>query len=112
MNEPDFKKKIFKKNGKEIECSLTAIIRSGDRVLKWNNSPDELYELTKEELLKRLFVVIKFNTTGANLIYLQNHLHANSDNMDKITSNNFHCLIEHRDFEISLTEQGDSIIFL
>lgn len=111
MHEHNFQKRTFIKNGKRIECNLTAIIRSGDRVLRWNDSPEELYDLTKTELLKRLFVVIKFNTTSTNLIYLQNHLSTNSNEPDKITSNQFQCLIEHRDFEIVMTGQGDTIIF-
>ena len=111
MQDPNFQTRSFKSRGKDIECKLTAIVRSGYRVLKWNDSPDELYELSKEELLKRLYVVIKFNATGSNLIYLQHHLIANSNNLEKITSNKFHCLIEHRDFEIELTEQGDTILF-
>lgn len=111
MQEPDFLKKTFKQRGKDVECTLTAIIRTGDRVLKWNNTPEELYELSKSELMKRLYVVVKFNTTGANLIYMNSHLSANSDNIEKLTSNKFHCMIEHRDFEIQLTEQGDTILF-
>jgi hypothetical protein len=111
MQEPDFLKKTFKPRGKNVECTLTAIIRTGDRVLKWSNTPEELYELSKVELMKRLYIVVKFNTTGANLIYLNSHLSANSDNLEKLTSNNFNYLIEHRDFEIQLTEQGDTIIF-
>ena len=67
--------------------------------------------LSKAELMKRLYVVVKFNATGANLIYLNSHLSANSDNLEKLTSNNFNCLIEHRDFEIQLTGQGDTILF-
>ena len=111
MQEPNFMKKTFKARGKAVECTLTAIIRTGDRVLKWNNTPDELYELSRDELLSRLYVVVKFNTTGANLVYLNSHLFANSDHLEKLTSNNFNCMIEHRDFEIKLTEQGDTIIF-
>ncbi len=111
LQDPHFLKKTFKPRGKDVECNLTAIIRAGDRVLKWNNTPEELYELSRAELLRRLYVVVKFNKTGANLIYLNSHLLANSDSIEKLTSNNFHCMIEHRDFEIQLTEQGDTIIF-
>lgn len=111
MQEPDFLKKTFKPRGKAVECTLTAIIRTGDRVLIWNNTPEELYELNRTELMKRLYVVVKFNTTSANNIYLNSHLSAISDNLEKLTSNNFNCMIEHRDFEIQLTEQGDTIIF-
>lgn len=111
MQEPNFLKKTFTKNRKTIECSLTAIIKGGDKVLMWNHSPEELYDLSKTELLKRLCVVKKFNLKGANCIYVLNHLYSDNDKMDIYTSNNFNCLIEHRDFEIELTEQGDTIIF-
>ena len=111
MQEPDFLKRTFKSRGRDVECTLTAIIRTGDRVLKWDKSPEELYELSKSELLQRLYVVVMFNTTSANNIYLNSHLSANADNLEKLTSNKFHCMIEHRDFEIRLTEQGDTILF-
>lgn len=111
IQEPDFKKRTFKFGKKNIECNLTGIIRKGDKVLKWNNTPDELYELTKEELLKRLYIVKNFNRTSSNHIYIQNHLLSDSNKQEEPTSNKFQCLLEHRDFEIELTEQGDKIIF-
>ena len=109
--EKNFKRRVFKKNGKEVECNLTAIIRSGDKVLMWENSPEELYDLSKEELLKRLYVVKKFNTTSINYVYLQNHIDSEPNHFKQYGSKQFQCLIEHRDFEIKLTEQGDNIFF-
>jgi len=113
MQEPNFHKKTFKKNGKAIECILTAIIRSGDKVLMWKNSPEELFDLSKVELLKRLYIVVKFNAPApsTNYIFIQSHLNTESDKIEHYNSKQFQCLIEHRDFKISLTEKGDTIIF-
>lgn len=112
MSEPVFQKKIFTKN--RIECKLTAIIRSGDKVLMWNNSPEELYDLNKTELLKRLYVVTGFNAPAptTNYIYVRKHLDTTTIKEKHYTSKQFQCMIEHRDFEIVLTEQGDTIKFL
>lgn len=113
MNEPDFKKKTFKKNSITIDCRLTAILRNGDKLLKWNNSPEELYDLGKTELLKRLYIVTGFNAPApsTNYIYVRKHIDTVSVKEEHYTSKQFQCLIEHRDFEITLTEQGDTIVF-
>ena len=68
----------------------------------WNETPDELRELSKQDLLKRLFVVKNFNKTGANLLYITHHLNATGAIDLKLVSNSLNCLIEHRDFEIDL----------
>ena len=71
-------------------------------MLIWNETPDELRELAKQDLLKRLFVVKKFNNRRSDYIYLKNHLNA-TDKIDlELVPNKFNCLIEHRDFEIDL----------
>lgn len=105
------------RNGNK-QYNLSAIIKVDTKVLMWDNKPDELLELPQEELCKRLFVVYKFNLKGANCIYLKNHIEARSDEeikekedtiFDKnkyqakiiMTANNFNCLIEGRDFEIT-----------
>ena len=105
------------RNGKK-QYNLSAIIKVDTKVLMWDNNPDELLELPQEELCKRLFVVYKFNLKGANCIYLKNHIEARSDEEIKekedtifdnnkyqakiiMTANNFNCLIEGRDFEIT-----------
>lgn len=85
---------------KKIEYKLSAIIRVGDYVLLWNESPEEIKELDKTEISKRLYVVIKFNTTGADLLFLKNHLSANNEPELSLVANKINCLIEHRDFEI------------
>ena len=85
---------------KSIEYKLSAIIRVGDYVLIWNENPDELKELDKAEISKRLYVVVKFNTTGADLLFLKKHLSANVEPDLNLVANKVNCLIEHRDFEI------------
>ena len=85
---------------KDIEYKLSAIIRVGDYVLLWNESPDELKELDKAQISQRLYVVVKFNTTGADLLYIKKHMSANIDPDMSLVANKVNCLIEHRDFEI------------
>lgn len=96
-NEPYYKS-FTEKN---VEYNLSAIIKVGMRVILWKESPDELLDLFKEELYKRIYVVCKFNTTGADLVYLRHHTNA-SENIDlALVPNNLNCLIENRDFRIN-----------
>lgn len=119
-NEPYFK---FFQNGKK-ELPLTGVIKKGCRMLFWGKTPDELEELDREQLLKRLFVVDKFNNTGSDHVYLHNHDYAGENPEPKeftfydeqshplrlqVTASNLNALIEHRDFEIDVTGE---IIFL
>ena len=87
---------------KKIEYKLSAIIKTGTRILMWNETPDELRELSKQDLLKRLFVVKKFNHTSSDHVYLKKHLNATDEIDLELVPNKFNCLIEHRDFEIDL----------
>jgi len=112
-NEPFFQKIEDKK----LTYNLTTIIKTGTRVLIWENSPDELRDLLETELYKRLFYVIKFNSVGIDYIYLQNHIEAREDNLIgqpetffdsnkyqsriMLTSKKFNCLVEGRDFRIT-----------
>ena len=112
-NEPYFQKV---EEGKR-ELRLSAIIKTGTRVLMWKDNPDELNDMTSEQLNRRLFVVYKFNNMGSNFIYLQNHIESRPDNVLgdgdssfidsiyqhrlRVTANNFNCLIENRDFRIT-----------
>ena len=102
---------------KKKSYSLSAIIKVGTRVLMWDNNPDELLDLSSGNLSRRLFSVYKFNFKGQDCIYLQNHLEARKDTdiqddstvynshiyQAKLTmgGNNFNCLIEHRDFDVT-----------
>ena len=89
---------------KKIEYRLSAIIKVGTRVLLWKESPEEIFDFrnNQEELSKRLYIVGKFNTTGADLIYIRHHLNSTIDFDYKLVANNANCLIEHRDFEIDI----------
>lgn len=87
---------------KGVIFNLSAVITVGTKVLLWNESPDEITELINDNkmLSERLYSVYKFNTTGADLVYLVSHL---TDEREKeLTVSTLNCLIEHRDFEIDL----------
>jgi len=104
---------------------LKAILKVGGKVIMWKESPEEIRDLSKEDLLKRVYRIYKFNsisTTG--LLYLQFHSEAREDkelgNDDVIfepnkyqprlmlNSNKFNCLIENIDF--LLTPDGEIFI--
>ncbi|MFZ1235823.1 MAG: type II CRISPR RNA-guided endonuclease Cas9 [Prevotella sp.] len=86
----------------KVEYKLSAILKVGTRVLMWKETPDELKELGKDELSKRLYIVVKFNNAGADVLYLRNHLNATNESDLKFVPNNFNCLIEPYHFEIDL----------
>ena len=85
---------------KNIEYKLSAIVRVGDYVLLWNESPEELKDLDKTQINQRLYVVVKFNNKGSDCIYLRKHVTANIEPDVIFVANNFNCLIEHRDFNV------------
>lgn len=109
---------------KKCEFNLTAIVKDGTRVIMWEQSPDEILDLPRQELSRRLYIVYKFNFKGANCIYLRNHIDARNDikkeedftTFDKsiyqaqltLVANSFNCLIENRDFTI--TEIGEIVL--
>lgn len=116
---PDFKFLAKGKNTRKKVYELKHIIKTGMRVLVWKETEDELRDLNERELLKRLYNVYKFNEIGpTGYIYLQYHKEARKDNElsegDKIfesgkeqprlrfSADNFHCMIEGNDFEITL----------
>ena len=102
---------------KNVTLSLTAIIKAGTRVLMWSDNPEELIGLGEREISKRLFVVYKFNNSGSDYVFLQNHIEARPDsdlgdgdtvfNVSnfqsrlKLTAKNLNCLIEDRDFVVT-----------
>ena len=45
---------------KNVEYKLSAIIKVGDYVLLWNETPDELRDLDYSQISQRLYVVVKF----------------------------------------------------
>ena len=85
---------------KGVEYKLNAILKVGTRMLEWKESPDEIMELSRQELSKRLYVVVKFNNTGSDTLYLRKHLNATTGIDLKLVADKVNYLIEHRDFEI------------
>lgn len=92
---------------KKKDCyDLYAILKRGTRVLKWEKSYEELYDMTKPELSKRLFYVKNFNNTGTieqprYRIYVQSHLEA-LENTLSYSPRDFNFLIEGVDFTINV----------
>lgn len=116
---PSFKLLIKGRGVNKKVYELKHIIRTGMHLLLWKESEDELRDLGKKELLKRLYRVYKFNEIStAGLIYLQYHKEARRDKElgegDNIftpgteqarlrfTANNLNGLIEGKDFDIKL----------
>ena len=97
-NEPYYQTIVENK----IEYKLTAILKAGSRIILWDNTPDEINELSKYELLKRLYVVVKFNKTSSDHVYLRHHLSAKSEIDKELVPNKMNCLIEGRDFTIDI----------
>lgn len=84
-----------------VSLNLKATIKVGTRLLEWKETPSELQNLSKTELLKRLFVVEKFNEMNGNTLYLRHHLDADSKSeTTNKTKNQFKHLIEGFDFTI------------
>jgi CRISPR-associated endonuclease Csn1 len=95
---------------------LCFLITSGTHVLIYSNNPDEIKELNKTGMLKRLYRIYKFNKAPSPYVYMQHHTEARPDpelglgqtKIDinkyqprlKLVANNFNCLIEGKDFEI------------
>ena len=78
-------------------------------MLQWKNSPEELYDLSQEELSKRLFIVKKFNYNNTNYLYLKSHLDGSADdNFKKIGIREMTYLIDGRDFNV---DELGNIIF-
>lgn len=98
FNEPFYASFTYKK----VDYRLSAILKEGMRILMWKETPDEIKELSKEEMSKRLFVVVKFNETSSIHLYLRNHLTATTTIDQELVADNINCLIEHRDFQIDL----------
>jgi CRISPR-associated endonuclease Csn1 len=113
-NEPYFQ--TIKEKDKQFE--LSAIIKTGTKILMKKEDKESLAELELKDLYKRLFVVYKFNLTSVDCIYLQNHIEARKDadikedftvfNPSKyqarltLVANNFCSLIEGKDFEMNI----------
>jgi CRISPR-associated endonuclease Csn1 len=118
LKQDNYYKKIEIGRGKnKKEIPLISILQSGQKVILYKNSIEELKDLSNKELLRRLFIIYKFNDVGSTrYIYLQNHIEARPDKelgdgdievvFDKyqprlkLRANNFLCAIEGKDFEV------------
>ncbi|MDR3669119.1 MAG: hypothetical protein P4L35_20000, partial [Ignavibacteriaceae bacterium] len=107
------------KGNNKFIYTLSAILKVGTRVLVWKEYSDEIRDLSKRDLLKRLYKIYKFNEIGpTGYVYLQFHNEARPDkelgegekvfNYDnyqprlRFSADNLRCLIEGRDFKITL----------
>lgn len=107
------------KGNKKTLYQLKQTLKVGQRVLLWKENPDELNDLERKELLKRLYKIYKFNEIVAPTayVYLKYHNEARQDNelseekeiiIDKyqpliaLRPANLNCLFEGTDFEITL----------
>ncbi len=93
---------------------MTRIFYKGDRVILYKNSLDEVDKNISPKW--HLFKVLKFNNSGSDYIFLQNHIEARPDKelgngetefvpekyqpRLKLTADKFNFLIEGKDFEI------------
>ena len=107
------------KGKKKTLYKLKHILKVGERVLLWNENSDEIRDLEKKELLKRLYKIYKFNEISVTAyIYLKHHNEARPDSelpdgeknlyLEKyqpvitLTPDKLNCLFEGIDFEITL----------
>jgi CRISPR-associated endonuclease Csn1 len=97
---------------------LACIITVGMKVIIWEKEKQELKELSRQDLFKRVFRVYKFNDRNTIYVYLQNHMEARADNelgngdseidLQKnqprlsLSSGNFKCALEERDFTVNI----------
>jgi len=113
----DKSKKVFK---------LSGVLKTGIKVITKSDAKEVVADLSKDEIAKRLYKVYKFNEMGSTgYLYIQHHLEARPDKelgdgdtiIDvskyqprlKLSSDNFNCLIEGKDFEI---KPDGEILFL
>ena len=111
--------KIISGHGKKaLELSLVKILKVGTKCIFYKESIEEVKEIGKSELLKRLFRIYKFNEMGTPNLFLQNHLEARKNELLddgetsfdpnkkhyrlKIKADKFSCAIEGKDFEIKI----------
>lgn len=115
---PEFLRMEKGKGKSKKEFSLKYILKAGIKVLVWKESEEELRDLNKNDLLKRLYRVFKFNEIGTTgFIYLQFHKQAGGDELGdgdksfepgakqprlRFPADNFNCLVEGYDFDVTL----------
>jgi hypothetical protein len=119
LQEPYYNTITYGKEKKQVELPIVKVLKVGTKCIFYSERIEELKDLPKPELLKRLFRIYKFNEMGATkYIYLQNHLEArkndllgdgetifeikNNSNRLKINPDRFTCAIEGVHFEIKV----------
>lgn len=108
--------KIVGKGKNEIEIPLKATIRKGTMALFYENNPEEIWELTDEEKVQRLYKVQKFRDDSR--ITFRFHQEARADNeinnlikadnpigspQLRLSIANYNFLVEGYDFNITTT---------
>jgi len=104
------------KNKKELP--LAHIINTGMKAIVWESKIEELKDLARQELLRRVFRIYKFNEKPSATVYLQHHLEARPSELLgtgateiditeyqprlALTAGSFKCALEGRDFSVSL----------
>ena len=97
LNEPYYNK--IEEKG--IVYNLSAVIKRKTRLLAWEQNPEELNELPLEELSKRLFVVVNFNSKGGDFLYLKSHINGTEKHESSVgVIKEFKYMIEGRDFNV------------
>ncbi|MCF8428197.1 MAG: hypothetical protein K9H61_14410 [Bacteroidia bacterium] len=82
LYENNYYKSIEAGKGKnKFNLPLTAILKAGAKVIFYNESINELKEISKDELLKRFFRIYKFNEPAPSTayVYFQNHIEARNN---------------------------------
>lgn len=95
---------------KGVSYRLKQVFKVGSRILMLDEKiADETFSsLSPKELSERLFVVVKFNTTSSDHLYLRNHLNSLSGDGSidlELVPAKINCLVEGQDFEVD--ELGD-----
>lgn len=118
LSEPYYQ--TIKDDKDKAEYKLCAVIQRGTRVLLKKSEDEDLSALNHKQLIRRLYIVNKFNTTGSDLLYLKNHLEARRDNETKkeeyttfdannyqarltLVAQNCNILVEGKDFNIDIS---------
>lgn len=109
------------KGEKRVELPLVKILKVGTKVIFFDDTIEELKEMSIRDISKRLFRVYKFNEMGTPNLYLQLHLEARKNELLgdggtcfdplklnsrlKIKADKLKAAIEGRDFEVALDGQ-------
>ncbi|MBS1744073.1 MAG: hypothetical protein JST81_13660 [Bacteroidetes bacterium] len=110
------------KGNNKKDLPIAYLLRTGTKVIFYKEHLEELKEMSKEEILRRLYLIFKFNDIGSTkYIYMQHHNEARPDKdlsdgykevelekyQDRIrlTADKFTFAIEGKDFEVKTDGQ-------